>query len=94
MRTLNMQGMKLFRAPALAAVVLGGSMILVGASSAQAHDRDDCRRTVDRAERKLNREIERHGYYSRQANHQRHELQEARERCWTERLEWRDGHRD
>jgi len=83
MRTLHMHGMNLFRTSAMAAVVLGGFMILVGASSAQAYDRDDCRRKVDRAEWKLNQEIERHGYYSRQANHRRHELQAARERCWT-----------
>lgn len=62
---------------------LSAVLLLSGAVPAQAHDRDDdCYRRIHRAEEKLEREIYRHGYYSRQAQHQRHKLQEERERCY------------
>jgi hypothetical protein len=39
--------------------------------------------------------VEHHGWNSRQAEHARHELHDARERCWNERHRWwdEDGHR-
>jgi hypothetical protein len=45
-----------------------------------------------RAEWNLHEAIERHGYYSRQAQHWRHELREEQQRCWRERE--RREHRD
>jgi hypothetical protein len=57
-----------------------------------AADDDDCRERTARAEHKLHEAIEHHGYNSRQANHQRHELHEARERCWRERHSWWNEH--
>ncbi len=47
---------------------------------------------IEKHEWKLQREINRHGFYSRQADHQRHELREARERCWRERERWEREH--
>jgi hypothetical protein len=64
---------------------------LVAVPRASAHDFDDrgrCEERVERAQAKLNRAIWQHGFYSRQAEHQRHELQEARERCWRENRGW------
>lgn len=78
----------LFGATALATAALGGFLLFAGASSAQAHDRYDCYRRIQKAEWKLDEAIQRHGYYSRQADHRRHDLREARERCWRERHEW------
>ena len=79
----------MFGKAALATVALSGFFLFAGASQAQAADRDDCYRRVARAEHRLDEAIEHHGYYSRQADHQRHELREARERCGY----YRDGYR-
>ncbi|GAC1617473.1 MAG: hypothetical protein PVS2B2_20220 [Candidatus Acidiferrum sp.] len=67
-----------------------GALALAGAPRASANDGYDCQRRIDRAEWKLEEAIERHGYYSRQANHERHELREERERCLREQRRWRD----
>ena len=71
----------IFGKAALAAAALSGLLFFTGAPAAQAADRDDCGRRIARAEHRLDEAIEHHGYYSRQANHQRHELREAYERC-------------
>lgn len=66
---------------ALATAALGGLLFFAGAPKAQAADRNDCERRISRNEYRLHEAIEDHGYYSRQANHQRHELNETYERC-------------
>jgi hypothetical protein len=58
-----------------------GMLLLAGATTARADNFDSCRRNVDKWEDRLERDISRHGYYSRQANHDRHELGEARGSC-------------
>jgi hypothetical protein len=66
------------------AILLGALVMFGGAGSASAmgNDRDDaCYRKVREEERELNRAIERHGMYSRQANHERRELDKARDKC-------------
>ena len=68
-------------------------MLFSGAAGVQAADFEGCRRNVEKWESRLEHEIDRHGVYSRQANHDRHELGEARENC--ERRYghgWRDSH--
>jgi hypothetical protein len=92
MNVLSKNSTKLLGKAALAAAAFGGFLLLAGAPSAKANDWDDCNRRVDRAEWKLQEAVEHHGYYSRQADHGRHELREERERCWREH-EWRE-HRD
>lgn len=72
----------------LGAVILGGGLSF-RAASAKADD-DDCQRRVARADHRLHEAAERHGWESPQAEHWRHELHEARERCWRERRRWWD----
>jgi hypothetical protein len=71
----------IFGKAALASAALSGLLFLAGAPAAQAADRDDCGRRIARAEHRVDEAIEHHGYYSRQADHQRHELREAYQRC-------------
>jgi hypothetical protein len=65
----------------LASALAGGLMFFGSATNARADDSDSCYRNVQKWEQKLDRDIERHGVNSRQANHDRHELDEARESC-------------
>jgi len=65
-------------------ILLGALVMFGGAGSARAigNDREDaCYRKVHEEERELNRAIERHGMYSRQADHERRDLEKAREKC-------------
>jgi len=80
---------KIFASGALAGVLMFG-----GAPQLRA-DHDDCQRRVAKADHNLHEAIERHGYESRQAEHWRHELRAARERCWNHDHRWwdEDGHR-
>lgn len=77
---------------ALLTAAVGGFLLFGAAGRADAHDFDKCQRRIDKEEWKLQREINRHGFYSRQAEHQRHELREARERCWRDRERWECEH--
>ncbi len=75
----------------LATVLAGGILLLGGATTARADNYDSCRRNVDKWEDRLERDTHRFGEYSKQVNHDRHELGEARENC--ERKfgnQWRD----
>jgi hypothetical protein len=66
---------------AMASALAGGFLLLGGATIVRADDYDSCHRNVDKWEDKLERDIHRYGDNSRQANHDRHELGEARESC-------------
>jgi hypothetical protein len=66
---------------ALASALAGGFLLLGGAATVRADDIDSCRQNVEKWESRLERDIDHHGVYSRQANHDRHELAEARENC-------------
>ena len=88
-------GKAIFGKAALATAALSGLFLFAGASQAQAADRrDDCDRRIARAEWRLRDAVHDHGYYSRQANHQRHELNEAYERCDRYRGGYRHDDRD
>ena len=51
---------------------------------------DRCQRRIATADHRLHEAIEREGWDSRSAAHWRHELHEARERCWNENHRWWD----
>jgi hypothetical protein len=72
---------KMLLKTALASGLAGGFLLLGGATTVRADDVDSCHRNVEKWESRLERDIDRHGVYSRQANHDRHELAEARESC-------------
>ena len=80
----------------MATGVLGAALMFIAVPRASAHDFDDrgrCEEQVERAQARLNRAIWRFGFYSRQAEHERYQLQEARERCGRGNRSWWDGHR-
>lgn len=76
------------------ATLLGALVMFGGAGAAQASDRDRddaCYRKIRNEERELDRAINRHGYYSRQANHERRELDKLHDRCsFRGDRDWRD----
>jgi len=78
---------------AIAAVALAGFLMFAGAPRARADD--DCQRRIAKADHNLHEAIEHHGYESKQAEHWRHELHNAREHCWNTYHRWwdEDGHR-
>ena len=65
----------------LTSALAGGLLLLGGAKTLRADDFDSCHRNVEKWETRLEHDIDHHGVYSRQANHDRHELAEARENC-------------
>ena len=68
------------------AVVLTGVFVVSSAGLALARDHDDkCEERVHKAERNLERDVQKHGEHSRQAEKRRHELDEAREKCGHDR---------
>jgi hypothetical protein len=78
----------------LAGAALAGFLLFTGAPRLRADD-DDCQRRIARADHRLHEAIEHHGRESRQADHARAQLHEARERCWNRGKRWwdEDGHR-
>ena len=82
----------------LVSTLAGGFLLFSGVTGARADNGDACYQKVQNWEQKLDRDIDRHGFNSRQANHDRHELGEQRDSCrrhfgnyWRDR---RDNNRD
>ena len=77
----------------LAGAALAGFLLFTGAPRLRADD--DCQRRISRADHRLHEAIEHHGRESKQADHARHELHQAREYCWSHSHRWwdEDGHR-
>ncbi|SRR5579871_2691000 len=67
---------------------LAAGLLLAGIPSANAESREKCRREIEKAELRLDNAIRLHGENSRQANHRRFQLNEHRERCWTQHHGW------
>ena len=80
----NFTGMK---AAIGTAVLTLGFAVFAGAPAAKA---DGCQNRLMRADHRLHKAIEHHGYESREANHWRHELREARAYCWEHGHRWWD----
>ena len=83
----------------LLAAAAGLAFTLAGAQPARAdrydHDRRDCYRKIDKQEDKLQKEVRRHGWRSRQAQREREKLDRIRYQCG-DRYGWgrNDGRRD
>jgi len=92
---IHLGGKQFLTRSLLVATVFAGFLTLSAAPQASAYDYDGCQRRIAKADHRLHEAIEDHGFYSRQAEHARHELREARERCWRENRRWwdEDGHR-
>jgi hypothetical protein len=78
----------------LAAMVLAGTLIFMGAPSARG-DEAACQHRIARADHRLHEAAEHHGWQSRQVVNARQQLHEAREYCWSHAHKWwdEDGHR-
>jgi hypothetical protein len=72
---------KMLMKTSLVATLAGGFMFFGNATNVRADDRESCYQNVQNWERKLDRDVERHGADSRQAKHDRHEMEEARDNC-------------
>jgi hypothetical protein len=70
-------------------IALGVFLALGGATAARADNWRSCEKKIAHEQRDLDKAIARHGYYSRQANEERRELNRLYERC-----ERRDRDRD
>ena len=75
----------------LLAGALVGTFLLFGSVPARAHN--TCFDRIHREEQKLQRDISRHGYVSRQAQHRRQKLFRLRQQCGTGFFGWQDGRR-
>jgi hypothetical protein len=76
---------------AVIATVLAGFLTFTAGPRLQADD-NDCQRRISKADHRLHEAVEHHGRESRQAEHARQELHEARERCWNNGHRWWDEH--
>jgi hypothetical protein len=72
---------KMLMKTSLVATLAGGFMFFGNATNVRADDRESCYQNVQNLERKLERDVDRHGADSRQAKHDRHEMEEARDKC-------------
>jgi hypothetical protein len=83
--------MKTVRTSLLSLVILA-AVLLSAVPRLQAEDLDQCQRRVAHADHELHEAIEKHGRHSSQANHERRELHNVRERCWREQHRWWEEH--
>ncbi len=76
----------------LTGAALTGFIVFSGAVSVPSVKADEasCQHRMARADHRLHEAVEHHGWDSKQAEHARHELQEAREGCWKENHRWWD----
>ncbi|HXM98319.1 MAG TPA: hypothetical protein VN982_07590 [Candidatus Dormibacteraeota bacterium] len=91
LQSLNMKSA--LRKAVLVAAGLG-AVAFAGAPRAQAGNPYDCQQRVEEAQYRLEEAIENYGYYSSQANFQRHELLEEQRSCQAEAEQWNRQWRD
>ena len=75
--------LSVFSGRAVLAAALFGGLFLVGVPQAHADRFNDCRERIDHAQARLDRDIARHGRFSRQADHDRARVEDARAWCRT-----------
>jgi hypothetical protein len=72
---------KMLLKTSLVTTLAGGFMLFSYARNLRADDRDSCYQNVQNLQRKLDRDVDRHGADSRQAKHDRREAEQARDSC-------------
>jgi hypothetical protein len=88
--TVHMGEKKFLGRTLLITAVFLGMLAFAGAPPASAESYDSCQRRIVKADHKLHQAVDHHGWNSKQADHARFELRQARERCWNERHRWWD----
>jgi hypothetical protein len=79
---------------ALAALALGGALILATTPKAHAEDgRSRCQSRVERANQHYRDEVRNHGRHSEQAEKSKAQLTSAWDRCYSETHGWYDPNR-
>jgi hypothetical protein len=73
----------------LTAAALAAFLLFTSAAHVRA-DESECQHRLAKADHRLHEAVEHHGWDSRQADHARHELREAREYCWNTYHRWWD----
>lgn len=73
----------------LTGLALAGVLMFTSAPRVSA-DESECQHRVSKADHKLHEAVAHHGWDSKQAEHARHELREAREHCWSSYHRWWD----
>jgi hypothetical protein len=73
----------------LTGAVLTGVLFFTSPSHVKA-DEAECQHRVARADHHLHEAVEHHGWDSREADHARHELADARKYCWAHYHRWWD----
>jgi hypothetical protein len=73
----------------LAGATLAGFLLFTSAPTVRADERE-CQSRLARADHKVHEAVEHHGWDSKQAEHARHDLREAREYCWKTEHRWWD----
>ena len=79
---------------ALTAVILASFLMFMGMAAPQfahADARSRCQQHIEHAQARLDREIQRHGQHSPQADAAWHQLRDERQRCWNENHQWWDA---
>ena len=71
----------MFRKNTVVAAMLGGALLIGGALPSLADSRHDCEKRIRKAEDNLQREMQRHGERSREAERRRHDLERERQNC-------------
>ena len=86
--------MKNFRfSSALAALVVGGALLVATAPRASADDaRSRCQHRAQKAEQRYRNEVREHGRNSRQAESAKAKLNATWDRCYSEANAWYDPH--
>jgi hypothetical protein len=85
--------MLLFNTNRIAKTLVAGTTLagfLFFATPRARGDEHECQKRAAKADHKLHEAIEHHGYRSKQAEHARRELREAREHCWADYHRWWD----
>jgi hypothetical protein len=68
---------------------LAGLLLFTGAPRVKASEAE-CQHRTEKADHNLHEAIKHHSYESKEVEHARHELQEAREYCWAQDHKWYD----